>query len=119
MVTGDPGHNGLAAPRHVDLEIEAGQETVTTQLQLMEAETVRDPAQRLELVTQILVLVTQILVQVNNVCLLLLDIGYEYICIKKDFIPFQVFLTFLKYDVDRFRKYKYFHFRGHPDHWRG
>ena len=44
MVTGGTGGNGLAAPRHVDLEIEAGQETVTTQLQLMEAETVRDQA---------------------------------------------------------------------------
>ena len=77
MVTGGTGGNGLAAPRHVDLEIEAGQETVTTQLQLMEAETVRDPARSLKLVTQIFVKVTQILVQVNNVCLLPSDIGYE------------------------------------------
>ena len=42
MVAGVAGGDGLAAPIHVDLEIEAGQETVTTQLQLMEAETVRD-----------------------------------------------------------------------------
>ena len=42
MVTGGPGMNGLPAPKHVDLEPGAGQETVTTQLQLMEAETVRD-----------------------------------------------------------------------------
>ena len=63
MVTGGTGGNGLAAPRHVDLVIEAGQETVTTQLQLMEAETVRDQAQSLELVTQILV-------QVISACLL-------------------------------------------------
>ena len=53
MVTGVAGKNGLAAPRHVDLAIEAGQETVTTQLQLMEAETVRDQAQSLTLVIQI------------------------------------------------------------------
>ena len=37
MVTGGAGSNGLAAPKHVGLEEEAGQETVTTQLQLMEA----------------------------------------------------------------------------------
>ena len=42
MATGDPGHNGLAAPRHVGLEKEAEQETVTTQPQLMEAATVKD-----------------------------------------------------------------------------
>ena len=69
MVTGGTGGNGLAAPRHVDLAIEAGQETVTTQLQLMEAETVRDPAQRLELVTQILVQVTNVsLTQFYVIC---------------------------------------------------
>ena len=66
MVTGVAGRDGLAAPRHVDLEVEAGQESVTTQLQLMEAETVRDQVQRMELVTQILV-------QVTNVCLKLLS----------------------------------------------
>ena len=44
MATGDPGHNGLAAPRHVDLGQEAGQGSVTTQLQLMEAETVQQDA---------------------------------------------------------------------------
>ena len=60
MVTGVAGKNGLAAPRHVDLAIEAGQETVTTQLQLMAAETVRDPARSLKLVTQILVQVTNV-----------------------------------------------------------
>ena len=85
MVTGVTGKDGLVAPRLVDLEIEVGQETVTSQLQRMEAETVRDQAWSLKLVTQILVLVTQILVQVNNVCLLPSDIGYEYICIKKRF----------------------------------
>ena len=40
MATGVAGRDGLAVPRHVDLEIEAGQESVTTQHQLMEAETV-------------------------------------------------------------------------------
>ena len=69
MVPGVVGRNGLAAQRHVDLEIEAGQETVKTQRQLMEAETVRDQAQSLELVTQILV-------QVSNVRLLPYTIGH-------------------------------------------
>ena len=68
MVTGVAGRNGLAAPKHVDLEIEAGQETVTTQRQLMEAETVVDQPRSLELVTQILV-------QVSNVRLLPYTIG--------------------------------------------
>ena len=68
METGVAGNNGLAAPRHVDLEKEKGQETVTTQLQLMEAETVRDQARSLELVTPILV-------QVSNVRLLPYTIG--------------------------------------------
>ena len=54
------GPLGLAAREPVDLEREAGQETVTTQRQLMEAETVRSRS---------LKLVTQILVQVTNVCL--------------------------------------------------
>ena len=67
MVTGVGGRDGPAAPRHVDLEKEADQETATTQLQLMEAETVRDQAWSLELVTKILV-------QVSNVCLIPLDI---------------------------------------------
>ena len=44
------GINGLAAPKHVDLGQEAGQETVTTQLQLMEAATVSDKAKHLKLV---------------------------------------------------------------------
>ena len=61
MATGVAGRNGLAVPRHVDLEIEAGQESVTTQLQLMEAETARDQAQSLDLVTPILVEVTNAL----------------------------------------------------------
>ena len=55
MVTGEAGRDGLAAPRHVGLEKEAGQETVTTQPQLMEAATVRDQAQSLEPVTPITV----------------------------------------------------------------
>ncbi len=71
MVTGVAGRNGLAALRHVVLEIEAGQETVMTQLQLMEEETVREQAQSLKLVTQILV-------QVTNVCLTPFDICNMY-----------------------------------------
>ena len=63
MVTGEAGGDGLAAPRHVDLAEEVEQESATTQLQHMEAETVRDQAQSLELVTQILV-------QVISTCLL-------------------------------------------------
>ena len=55
MVTGVAGSNGLAAPRHVGLEKEAGQETVTTQPQLMEAATVKDQALSLEPVTPIAV----------------------------------------------------------------
>ena len=67
MVTGVAGRDGLAAPRHVDLGQEEGQETVTTQLQLMEAADVGDQALSLELVTQTLV-------QVNNISLV---IGFE------------------------------------------
>ena len=63
MVAGVAGGDGLAAPRHVDLAEEVEQESATTQLQLMEAETVRDQAQSLEPVTQILV-------QVISACLL-------------------------------------------------
>ena len=44
MVTGGHGHYGQAAPKHVTQEQEAGQESVTTQLQLWEEETVRDQA---------------------------------------------------------------------------
>ena len=55
MVTGDTGHSGLVAPRPVDQEQEEGQESVTSQLQLMEGETVRDQAMSLVYVTQILV----------------------------------------------------------------
>ena len=51
MVTGVGGRDGPAAPRHVDLEKEADQETATTQLQLMEADTVEDQAQSLDIVT--------------------------------------------------------------------
>ena len=61
MATGVAGRDGLAALRHVDLEREAGQETVRTQDQLMEAETVRDQARSMKLVTQILVEVTNAL----------------------------------------------------------
>ena len=67
MENGEAGRIGQFAQRHVDLGKGAGQGTVTTQLQLMEAETVRDQAWSLELVTQILV-------QVSNVCLIPLDI---------------------------------------------
>ena len=71
MVTGDTGHHGLAAPRHVDQGQEAGQESVTTQLQLMVAETVRD--QKLSLV-----FVTQIPVQLQVILdVLLLDMIYD------------------------------------------
>ena len=62
MATGVAGSNGLAAQRHVDLEIGAGQETVTTQPQPLEAETAREQVLNLELVTQTLV-------QVNPECL--------------------------------------------------
>ena len=63
MVTGVTGSSGLAAPRHVDLGQEAEKETVTTQLQLMVAETVKDQAMSL-------VFATQTLVQVNHVLLI-------------------------------------------------
>ena len=62
MATGVSGSNGLAARKHVDLEIEAEQETVTTQPQPMEAATAKGLALSLECVTQILV-------QVITVCL--------------------------------------------------
>ena len=52
MVTGDTGHNGLAAPKPVDQGQEAGQGSVTTQLQLMEAETVKNQAVGQKFVTQ-------------------------------------------------------------------
>ena len=71
MGTGGTGINGLAAPRHVDQGQEAGQESVTTQLQLMVAETVRD--QKLSLV-----FVTQIPVQLQVILdVLLLDMIYD------------------------------------------
>ena len=76
MVTGVDGRDGLAAQRHVDLAEEVEQETATTQLQLMEADTVRDQAQSLDLVTQTLVQV------IPAECLLPLGNGYEYICLS-------------------------------------
>ena len=60
MVAGVDGRDGLIALRRVDLEKEAGQETVTTQLQLMEADPVRDQARSLKLAPQILVQVTNV-----------------------------------------------------------
>ena len=55
MVTGDTGHNGLAAQKPVDQEPEAGQESVTSQIQLMVAVTVRGQAVSQEFVTQMIV----------------------------------------------------------------
>ena len=55
MGTGETGHSGLAAPRHVDQGQEADQDTVTTQLRLMVAKTVKDQAMSLVFVTQNLV----------------------------------------------------------------
>ena len=55
MVTGDTGHHGLAAPKPVDQGQEAGQESVTTKLQLMEAETVRGQAVNQGFVIQVIV----------------------------------------------------------------
>ena len=55
MGTGVTGHNGLAVPKPVDQDEEAEQESVTTKLQLMEAETVREEAVSQEFVTQMLV----------------------------------------------------------------
>ena len=55
MENGDTGKNGQNAQRHVDLGKEAGQGTVTTQLQLMEARTVQDQARSQEFVTPMLV----------------------------------------------------------------
>ena len=52
MVTGETGHIGLAALKPVDQGQEADQEPVTTQLQLMEEETVKDQAVNQEFVTQ-------------------------------------------------------------------
>ena len=55
MGTGVTGHNGLAVPKPVDQDEEAEQESVTTQLQLMEDETVRGQEVSQEVVTQMLV----------------------------------------------------------------
>ena len=52
MVTGVTGMDGLVAPRLVDLEKEAEQGTVTTQLQLKEAPNVRDQALSLDYATR-------------------------------------------------------------------
>ena len=54
MVTGVSGINGLAAPRRVDQDQEAEQESVTTQSQLMEEKTVRDQVKNQEFVTTLL-----------------------------------------------------------------
>ena len=54
MEIGEPGRNGLAALRHVDLGQEPEQGTVTIHLQLMEAKTVQDQARSQEFVTQCL-----------------------------------------------------------------
>ena len=62
MVTGETGKNGLAAPKPVDQGQEADQESVTTQLQLMEAETVRDQAMSQEVVTKMFVQLRYVLV---------------------------------------------------------
>ena len=55
MGTGEPGRNGLAALRHVEVGQEAGQETVTTQRLLMEGENVRSQVMSQERVIKILV----------------------------------------------------------------
>ena len=46
------GINGLAVPKHVDLGQEAGQGSVTPQLQFMEAETVQQEASSQEFATK-------------------------------------------------------------------
>ena len=55
MGTGEPGRNGLAALRHVEVGQEAGQETVITQRLLMEGENVRSQVMSRECVIQMLV----------------------------------------------------------------
>ena len=55
METGENGSNGQNVLRNVDLEREAGQEIVTTPLQLMEAKNVQDQAKSQEFATQMLV----------------------------------------------------------------
>ena len=55
MGTGEPGRNGLAALRHVEVGQETGQETVTTQLLLMEGENVKNQAMSQECVIQMFV----------------------------------------------------------------
>ena len=55
MGTGEPGRNGLAALRHVEVGQEAGQEIVTIQLLLMEGENVRGQVVSQEFVIQMLV----------------------------------------------------------------
>ena len=55
MGNGGNGNHGQNALRNVDLEREAGIETVTTLLQLMEAKNVQDQAKSQESATQMLV----------------------------------------------------------------
>ena len=52
MENGETGKNGQNAQRHVDLGQEAGQGSVTAQLQLMEAETVLQEASSQEFATK-------------------------------------------------------------------
>ena len=55
MGNGGNGSHGQNVLRNVDLEREAGKETVTTLLQLMEAKNVQDQAKSQESATQMLV----------------------------------------------------------------
>ena len=69
MATGEVGRIGQDAPRHVEVGQEAGQETVTAQLQLMEGENVRDQAMSQECVIQMLV-------QVKPLCFFIISIKH-------------------------------------------
>ena len=81
MGTGETGHSGLAAPRHVDQGQEAGQGSVTTQLQPMEAETVKNQAVRQKIVTQ-----TTVQVKPLTKCLsLCLSIAKLKFCLSQGF----------------------------------
>ena len=55
MGNGGNGSHGQNVLRNVDLEREAGKETVTTLLQLMEAKNFQDQARSQEFATQMLV----------------------------------------------------------------
>ena len=68
MEIGEPGRNGLAALRHVDLGQEPEQGTVTIHLQLMEAKTVQDHTRRLDFVTQMLVQVQSLMLLFKWIC---------------------------------------------------